>query len=65
LTSLSEDTLLIDALRRGEEAAFVTLLDRFQPALIRLAAGYVHDRAIAEDVVQETWVACVAGVGRL
>jgi RNA polymerase sigma-70 factor (ECF subfamily) len=62
LTSLSEDTLLIDALRRGEEAAFVTLLDRFQPALIRLAAGYVHDRAIAQDVVQETWVAVLRGL---
>jgi RNA polymerase sigma-70 factor (ECF subfamily) len=62
LTSLSEDALLVDALRKGEEAAFVALLDRFQPALIRLAADYVHDRAIAEDVVQETWVAVLRGL---
>jgi RNA polymerase sigma-70 factor (ECF subfamily) len=64
LTSLSEDNRLVDALRRGEEAAFVALLDRYQAALIRLATGYVHDRAIAEDVVQATWVAVLRGLDR-
>jgi hypothetical protein len=35
------DVALVDALLRGEESAFVTLLDRFHPALVRLALVYV------------------------
>ena len=40
----SEEQSLIEALRRGEESAFVILLDRYQPALVRLATVYVRDR---------------------
>src|SRR2546425_6779013 len=60
----SEEQSLIEALRRGEESAFVILLDRYQPALVRLATVYVRDRAIAEEVVQETWLAVLRGLER-
>ena len=62
--STSEEQSLIEALRRGEESAFVILLDRYQPALVRLATVYVRDRAIAEEVVQETWLAVLRGLER-
>jgi RNA polymerase sigma-70 factor (ECF subfamily) len=55
---------LIDALRRGDEATFASLVERYQPALVRVAMIYVHDRAVAEEVVQEAWLGMLTGLGR-
>jgi RNA polymerase sigma-70 factor, ECF subfamily len=52
----------IDALRRGDEAAFRALLDQHSPALLRVAMTYVPSRAVAEEVVQETWIAVIGGI---
>ncbi len=60
----SEDTRLVEALCRGEEAAFSALLDRYYPAMMRLALAYVHSRAVAEEVVQETWLGLLQGLAR-
>ena len=60
----SGETELIDALRRGDEAAFVSLIERYQAPLIRLAMMYVSSRAVAEEVVQETWMGVLQGLGR-
>jgi len=49
----------LEALKSGDEAAFQALVARMHGPLMRLATGYVHDRAIAEDVVQETWLTCL------
>jgi len=46
----------LEAVRSGDEAAFAALVARMHGPLMRLAMGYVRDPAIAEDVVQETWV---------
>ena len=59
-----DDTSLVQALRTGNEAAFVDLVDRYHAGLVRLAMLYVHDRAVAEDVAQETWVGVLGGLGR-
>ncbi len=58
----SDEDALVAALKRGDEAAFVELVDRHTPALIRVAQGYVSTREIAEDVVQETWIALLKGI---
>jgi RNA polymerase sigma-70 factor (ECF subfamily) len=55
---------LIEALRRGDETAFVTLVDRYHTALVRLAALYVPNRTVAEDMAQETWMGVIRGIGR-
>ena len=55
---------LIAALRRGEEAAFRVLVDEYSPFLMRLAMMHVPSRAIAEEVVQDTWVAVLNGLER-
>src|SRR5918911_394743 len=60
----SPDAALVAALRRGDEAAFATLVDRYQATLMRLAQWYVRDRAVAEDVVQETWLGLLRGLDR-
>jgi RNA polymerase sigma-70 factor (ECF subfamily) len=59
-----DERALIAALRRGDEAAFVALVERFGAALLRLARTFVRDRAVAEEVVQETWLAVLNGIDR-
>ena len=59
-----EEQALIEALRMRDEAAFVTLIERYQTPLTRLAMTFVSDRAAAEDVVQETWLGVVRGIDR-
>ncbi len=63
-TTLDEEAPLVQALRAGDEAAFATLVERYHGALIRLALVYVDDRAVAEDVAQDTWIGVLRGVQR-
>jgi RNA polymerase sigma-70 factor (ECF subfamily) len=49
----------LEALRRGDEAAFVELLRRYHGALMRLAMTYVQNPQIAEDVVQDAWLTAI------
>ena len=50
---------LIARLRPGEEGAFDELVSQQHGALIRMAMGYVANREVAEEVVQETWMAVI------
>ena len=59
-----EDQRLVEALRRGEEAAFVMLINQYHAPLLRLALLYVPDRTLAEEVVQDTWIGVLQGIGR-
>jgi RNA polymerase sigma-70 factor (ECF subfamily) len=58
------DAELIDRLRGGDEAAFAGLIDAYSAPLLRLAVAFVQSPSIAEEVVQETWMAVVTGIGR-
>ncbi len=60
----TEELRLVAALQRGDEAAFESLVERFHLSLLRLATAYVSDRMVAEEVVQETWLALVRGIDR-
>ena len=60
----TDDLYLVEQLRSGNEAAFVSLIDRYAPTMLRLAMVYVRARAIAEEVVQETWMAVLEGLNR-
>jgi RNA polymerase sigma-70 factor, ECF subfamily len=46
--------------QQGELACFDALVARYRPALVRVAAGALGDAALAEDVVQETFLAVFA-----
>jgi RNA polymerase sigma-70 factor (ECF subfamily) len=58
------DTELVERLRNGDEATFAGLIDAYSASLLRLAATFVQSQAVAEEVVQETWMAVVTGIGR-
>ncbi len=60
----ADDLRIVEALRNGDEAAFTMLITDYHSALVRLALLYVNDRAVAEDVAQETWIAVLQGIGR-
>ena len=60
----SEDAPLLQALRNWDEAAFAELVDRYHGPLLRFAMAFVPSEAIAEEVVQETWVGVLEGLDR-
>jgi RNA polymerase sigma-70 factor (ECF subfamily) len=59
--TLSEGQLL-DALRAGDERAFEHLVTRHHAAMLRVARHYVSCAAVAEEVVQETWLGVLNGI---
>jgi RNA polymerase sigma-70 factor (ECF subfamily) len=61
---IADDSRLVDALRRGDEAAFASLVDRYTAPLRRLALDFVRTPAVADEVVQETWLGVLKGIDR-
>ena len=61
---MTEDHELVQRLREGDESAFAELIDRYGPTMVRVAQMYVRDKATAEEVVQETWLAVLNGIDR-
>jgi RNA polymerase sigma-70 factor, ECF subfamily len=62
MIEIVDEATLIAALRDGDEAAFAQLVDQHTPAMLGVARGYVPSREIAEEVVQETWIALLKGI---
>jgi RNA polymerase sigma-70 factor, ECF subfamily len=58
----SDDAALVKALRAGDEDAFVALIRAHHSVLLRVAMTYVASRAVAEEVVQETWLGVLKGL---
>jgi RNA polymerase sigma-70 factor, ECF subfamily len=58
------DEQILAALRRGDEQAFVELVNRHQRLMLHVAARYVRTPAVAEEVVQEAWLGVLNGLDR-
>jgi RNA polymerase sigma-70 factor (ECF subfamily) len=56
------DEQLLAGLRAGDEAAFRTLVRRYHPTMRRVALSYVKSVSVADEVVQETWLAVIRGL---
>jgi RNA polymerase sigma-70 factor (ECF subfamily) len=59
-----EEFELVEALREGKEASFSTLIEHYHGRLLRLAQTFVSNQAVAEEVVQDTWMAVLEGIHR-
>ena len=60
----TDDVVLAKALLARDDEAFAYLVDHYHSALVRLAQQYVPSRAVADEVVQETWLAIIQGIDR-
>ena len=58
----STDDVLVAALRRRDENAYLELVRRHTPLMLRVARSIVGNAEAAEDVVQDTWVAVLRSV---
>lgn len=54
----------VAALKAGDEGVFARLVREYHGSLLRVAQIYVPSRAVAEEVVQETWLGVLNGIGR-
>src|SRR5690242_2699709 len=59
-----DDPAFLEQLRRGDPAAYRSLIQRFHSSLTGVAASVIGSRAQAEEVVQEAWLAVFSGIGR-
>ncbi|HEX9525913.1 MAG TPA: sigma-70 family RNA polymerase sigma factor [Streptosporangiaceae bacterium] len=59
---MDDDMELLQRLRASDEQAFVILVRRYHDPMLRLACGFVPSRAVAEEVVQDTWMGVLRGI---
>src|SRR5215217_3763475 len=62
VTPMRSDEETLAALRRGDERVFVELVEQHQTLMLRVASRYVRNQAVAEEVVQETWLGVLNGL---
>ena len=59
-----DDLRRVEALRARDESAFTELVAEYGRTMLSLARMFVHDRAVAEEVVQEAWLNVLRGIDR-
>ncbi|MGH2872470.1 MAG: RNA polymerase sigma factor [Solirubrobacteraceae bacterium] len=59
---MAGEAQLLGRLRAGDEQAFRGLVERHDHAMRRLARSFVPSDAVADEVVQETWLAVIQGL---
>jgi RNA polymerase sigma-70 factor (ECF subfamily) len=64
VTLATAEADLVARLRAGDEHAFEALVTRLYGTMLTVARTYVKDRAVAEEVVQETWLGVINGLDR-
>ncbi len=62
-TEITDEALVARVLAHDADA-FTALVNRYQSSLFRLARHFVREDAVAEDVVQDTWVGLLRGIER-
>lgn len=63
-TERADDQDMVTALRNGDEQTFAALVDGWSGWMMRLAREHVPTSSVAEEVVQETWLAVLEGLDR-
>jgi len=62
IATTADETRLLNALRDGDESAFADLVERYHGPLKRLARTFGATDAVAEEIVQETWLGALQGL---
>ncbi len=62
--SYAEDLAVAERIRGGDEAAFLALVRANHAGFVRLARMWCGDDAVAEEIVQETWMAALGQLER-
>jgi RNA polymerase sigma-70 factor (ECF subfamily) len=57
------DADLVQGLRDRDEAAFLFVVDSWSAGMLRLARSFVSTDESAKEVLQDTWIAVLAGIG--
>jgi RNA polymerase sigma-70 factor, ECF subfamily len=60
----TRDRAVVAALLRGDEAAFLALVNRHHRAMIHLARLHVRSEALAEEVAQDCWMLVLRQLGQ-
>jgi RNA polymerase sigma-70 factor (ECF subfamily) len=60
-----DDARLLAGLRAGDSDAFEEIVRRYSGSMLALARTFVPSRAVAEEVVQETWLGVINGIDRV
>jgi RNA polymerase sigma-70 factor, ECF subfamily len=55
---------VLQALRAGDEQAFMALVAEYRGSMLRVARIYVATQAVAEEVVQDAWLGVLTGIDR-
>ncbi|MGH3927443.1 MAG: RNA polymerase sigma factor [Pseudonocardiaceae bacterium] len=58
------DEVLVQRLRCRDEAAFALVVDTWSSGMSRLARSFVSTNDSAAEVVQDTWLAVIEGIGK-
>ncbi len=58
-TTPTDEHELVERLRAGDRTAFAAVVTRHAGALLRFATTFVKDRPLAEEVLQDAWVAAL------
>jgi RNA polymerase sigma-70 factor, ECF subfamily len=62
LGGVESDADLVLRLRKGDQAAFAALVDRYHSRLTRFARSFTARPELAEDIAQETWLGLLRGL---
>jgi RNA polymerase sigma-70 factor (ECF subfamily) len=58
----ARDLSLVEAIRRGDQAAWTTLITRYQDRLFATCLRMVHNRELATDLTQDAFVKIIQGI---
>ena len=58
------DEALINGLRKRDQDVVFELVEAWSSSMLHLALVFVQPRAVAEEVVQDTWIAVLEGIER-
>lgn len=61
--NMADETALVAQLAAGDRAAFECVYRKHNASMLRMCEGMIRNRATSEELVQDTWVAVLKGIG--